>query len=540
MTAASRPNILLIVADCARADKWLGGGRACRTPNLDRLAAEGVACSTVIAETACTTPCFAAMLTGAFSFRHGIASVGGYRLVDELPTLPQVLKAHGYHTYFEATGPLLPLAGLARGFDEYNYRIAMEYLHSDWGVNFIERLRGGGFRTPWFVALHLWELHLPRQILRPFRGRAHGRSPYERAVSSLDSQLPRLRAAAGPNTLLLFTGDHGEKTAAETYRPGTAVIHAAQLYGVDRVPALGRFGPHKLLGPVGTAQLRARFQPRLEAFSQRESPRRIGHGFWQRLADTWQILKLAPSRRVMDLLRLRNEKGRSKVVAERGVLNESAAAGRLDRLIAALGEDRLFDMYLRMWTGMLRLHLLAGHVVHVYDFLTRVPLVLHWPERLAGGVRIGRMLRQVDLGRTILDLVGVESPGGFSPDGQSFAPLIDPGDRTNGGAWQSRPAYLSVTGQPRDLTLRGIRTETHKLVYGPADDAVPVELYDLRCDPGERVNIATREPERCATMRTIAESMLPHGGPRVHRLDDLTPSQQRQIETRLRELGYVE
>ncbi|GMU83036.1 MAG: hypothetical protein AMXMBFR47_29070 [Planctomycetota bacterium] len=534
MSTAGRPNILLVVADCARADKWLGGGRPSKTPNLDRLAAEGVACSTVIAETACTTPCFAAMLTGAFSFRHGIASVGGYRLVDELPTLPQVLKSHGYHTYFEATGPLLPLAGLTRGFDEYNYRIAMEYLHSDWGVKFIERLRSGGFKAPWFIVLHLWELHLPRQVLRPFRSRAFGRTPYDRAVSSLDSQLPRLREAAGANTLWLFTGDHGEKTAEESYQPGTAVTHAAALYGADRTPAMGRFGPHKLLGPVGTAQLRARFQPRLEAFSQRETPRQIGHGLWRRLSDTWQILKLAPSRRITDLLRLRSDAGRAKVVAERGVLDESAAASRLDRLIAALGEDRVFDMYLRMWAGMLRLHLLAGHVVHVYDFLTRVPLVLHWPEGLRGGLKTDRLLRQVDIGRTILDLIGVEPPPGFSPDGRTFKPLIE------GAAWTPHPAYLSVTGQPRDLTLRGIRTETHRFVYGPADNAVPRELYDLRTDPGERMNIAAREPALCEELRATTEAMLPVDGPRVRRLDDLTPAQQRQIETRLRELGYVE
>ncbi|MBI5866382.1 MAG: sulfatase-like hydrolase/transferase, partial [Planctomycetes bacterium] len=128
------PNILLLVADCARSDKWLGRSRPTVTPTIDRLAAEGAAFPTTIAETACTTPCFAGLLSGAYSYRHGVASVGGYRIVDDLTLLSQVLKAHGYHTAFEATGPLLPLAGLTRGFDQYNYRVAMEYLNGAWGA----------------------------------------------------------------------------------------------------------------------------------------------------------------------------------------------------------------------------------------------------------------------------------------------------------------------------------------------------------------------------------------------------------------------
>src|SRR5207247_2260166 len=162
---------------------------------------------------------------------------------------------------------------------------------------------------------------LPRQVARPFRAKRFGRTPYERAVSSLDSRLAALLEAAGPNTLTVLTGDHGEKTADEQYLPGTAVYEAARLYGADRAPLLARLG--------------------------------------------------------------------------------------LERLAARIGDEALFDIYLRIWAGMLRLHLLAGHVVHVYDFLVRVPLVLHWPGGLRGGVASDRMVRQVDIAATLLDLLGI-------------------------------------------------------------------------------------------------------------------------------------
>jgi arylsulfatase A-like enzyme len=532
--SATRPNILLIVADCARSDKWLGRNRRTITPTLDRLAAEGVSIPTTIAETACTTPCFAGLLSGAYSFRHGVAGVGGYRIVDDLPLLPEILKQHGYYTVFEATGPLLPLAGLTRGFDEYNYRVALDYLHGDWGRKLLARLRNSALQSPWFTVLHLWELHLPRQIERPFRSTRFGGTPYERAVSSLDASLAELLAAAGPNTLTIFTGDHGEKTADEQFQPGTAVPRAAELYGADCTPPLGRFGPHKLIGPMATQQLRARYQPRLEQFCQRTERRQIAHGLWTRLADTWRILRLAPSLRLADWRALHADKSRSEMLERTGALSEVACRSRLDKLVAALGDDRLFEMYLRMWAGMLRLHLLAGHVVHVYDYLVKVPLVLHWPARLPRGFNVTRMVRQVDIAATLLDLLDVPASRDFSLDGRSFAPLI------HGREWSPQPAYLSVTGQPRDLTLRGVRTEQFKFTYGCADAQVPRELYDLAVDPGESTNLAAQNPDRCAELQKLADSFIPQGGPRIRRLDDLSPRDQRMIETRLRELGYVE
>jgi arylsulfatase A-like enzyme len=144
------------------------------------------------------------------------------------------------------------------------------------------------------------------------------------------------------------------------------------------------------------------------------------------------------------------------------------------------------------------------------------------------------MVRQVDIAATLLELLNIPAATDFSPDGRSFAPLIE------GREWTGWPAYLSVTGQPRDLTLRGVRTEQYKFTYGSADSEVPHELYDLSADPRELHNLSAEQPERCAELQTLADGFLPVDGPRIRRLDDLTPREQREVETRLRELGYVE
>jgi len=43
---------------------------------------------------------------------------------------------------------------------------------------------------------------------------------------------------------------------------------------------------------------------------------------------------------------------------------------------------------------------------------------------------------------------------------------------------------------PADLEIHGVRTEQHKYTFGPQNDELPQELYDLQADPGETRNLA--------------------------------------------------
>ena len=530
--AQDRPNILLVVMDCARSDRWHGPVKTARTPVFDRLAGEGVVLPTTITETAATTPCFAGLLTGAYSFRHGVHSVGGYRAAAELPTLAECLRSAGYHTYAEVTGPLLPVAGLDRGFDEYNYRVAFDFLHTRWGEEFLARLAGGGFSEPWFILLHLWELHVVRQVLPAFDTPEFGTNTYDRALSSLDARLGRLIGAAGEGVVTILTGDHGEKTVDETYQPGTAVDRARTATAHLSTKGLGVRAAAMMIGPAAMYQLRARFQPRLEATSLLQACASLRCGRANSWGDFLRLARLAPSLGLRDLFAMRAPGMLTKVLARRGALDADRNRERVEMLVERVGEQRMFELYLRMWITQFRKQLNEGHVLHVYDFLTRVPLLMHAPRLLPARTQHNRMVRQIDIAISLLELLGVPAPGEFSPDGRSFAPLV------HGHAWRAKPAFLSVSGQPPELTLRGVRTETHKLVYGPNSDDTPVELYDLAGDPRERRNTAAQEPQLCEKIRALAEGMCAEAV--TARPADLSDADAREMELRLRELGYVE
>jgi len=133
VTAASgkKPNIIMIVSDdfgYGDAGCYLGGeARGMPTPNIDRLAAEGMMFTSFYAQPSCT-PGRAAMQTGRIPNRSGMTTVafqgqgGGLPAAEWTPA--SVLKTAGYKTFFVGKWHLgeadyaLPNA---QGYDEMKY-----------------------------------------------------------------------------------------------------------------------------------------------------------------------------------------------------------------------------------------------------------------------------------------------------------------------------------------------------------------------------------------------------------------------------------
>lgn len=531
-----QPNIILIVADCARSDKWLGPSRPTKTPNLDRLTAAGVALPTTIVEKSCTTPSFSTLLTARYSPRHGVHLVWGYRLPANIPLLPEQFAAAGYNTYAEVSGPLLPEMGLARGFQHYEYRAPCDLLNNAWGESFRRRLRSGYYKPPFFMLLHLWELHPHRCVPPEFDKPEFGRDEYERAVSHLDHQLGELFASLPQPTLVAFTGDHGEKTRFERYLPNTAVDYAMKLLRVEEADGLAPYNVAGFAGPSVLQELYSRSTPAMRDMNARDW-RPPQSTRWTRLRDSLRLLKFTPFVYFHDLLALGSPLKLTQMLKRRKLLDENAARKKVDRFASSIDRAALLDMHMRMWINSYKKNIDEGHMVHVYDFLVKVPLVLSWlgdgaPAFLKSGRSIPHMVRQPDILPTLLEIAGIEATTDSSQDGRSFRALLE--DRP----WESSPAFLSVSGLPRDLELRGVRTETHKFTYCPHNPDLPAELYDLTADPHEQNNLAKFDSRRCAELRALADQ-LAAGEIRAEEMTIANDGERAGVETRLRELGYL-
>lgn len=210
---STKPNILLVVVDCLRADRTFDPDRTAQTPGMQALADQGVLFSHLITANSMTIPCMTTMFSGMYPAHHGVRAMVGAYVSDNVPLLAELLREHGYHTYAEATGPLNSFYHLDRGFDHYECRDGVtSSLLGPWGDDLINRFRNGDFQGPWFVYLHLWGVHRPRQILPGYDTPAYGRTQYDRAISSYDARLRELFEVIDLNdTVILLTGDHGEK-----------------------------------------------------------------------------------------------------------------------------------------------------------------------------------------------------------------------------------------------------------------------------------------------------------------------------------------
>jgi len=199
------PNVLLLAVDSLRADAVFGP--QIPTPTFDRYARSGTAFRHCVSTTTSTTPSFSSILTGCYPPKHGVRGLQGYRLSSSLTTMAEAFAGGGYHTHAEVTGPLLPQTGVLRGFEDANHRQGYKVPFFEWRDEVVARMNS--YVDPWFMLLHIWEVHRPYRAPPDFTKR-WDKAGYQAAVKATDEWLQPVYDACGDNTIVVITGDHGE------------------------------------------------------------------------------------------------------------------------------------------------------------------------------------------------------------------------------------------------------------------------------------------------------------------------------------------
>ncbi len=132
-----------------------------------------------------------------------------------------------------------------------------------------------------------------------------------------------------------------------------------------------------------------------------------------------------------------------------------------------------------------------------YDGGHRVPFFVRWP---GGGIVGPREVRDlalhVDLLPTLIQLCGLEPPGGVAFDGRSFLPMLK-GEEAGAPERMHFLQYRQDTHPPRQWE-NAVITGRWRLVRGR-------ELYDIGRDPGQCCNVAGKHPDVLARMRRAHE-----------------------------------
>ena len=132
----------------------------------------------------------------------------------------------------------------------------------------------------------------------------------------------------------------------------------------------------------------------------------------------------------------------------------------------------------------------------LYEGGTRVPLIVRWPGKIVAGGIVDTPTAHVDIFPTLLDLSGAAKPRQML-DGESLAPLLLGKSATLNRAaiFQHFPGYLgSGPGLWRTTPVSLIQAGDWKLMEYLEDGHL--ELYNLSNDIGETQNLATSSPDK--------------------------------------------
>lgn len=182
------------------------------------------------------------------------------------------------------------------------------------------------------------------------------------------------------------------------------------------------------------------------------------------------------------------------------------------RILQVLDEQGLADDTLVIFTSdhgeLLGDHQMLLKGPMMFDCSVKVPLLVRWPARVAGGQMVEDLVEWIDLAPTLLAAAGAELA---TVQGRSLLPRI-----TQTGAWTDRDWVLSEyrnSGAPYDPPVHTtmFRRGGHKVVVHHGEPATTRprdgELYDLVEDPDELINLWHR-PEALPLRLDLLERLL--------------------------------
>ena len=450
--AADRPNILFIFTDdhCEQALSAYDPSRI-TTPNLDRIANEGMRFNRCYVTNSICGPSRAVIQTGKYSHLNGFVR-NGNRFNGDQQTFPKLLQANGYQT---AVVGKWHLASTPQGYDYYDV------------------LKGQG---PYYNPPMITEGDDGQPVTRAHTG-------YTTDIIT-DKALAWLKESRDPEKPFMVMYQH--KAPHRNWMPGPKYLNwlddvtlpepetmrddyqgRTQSASKQTMTMRKHLNPRDLKlqghGTMNSEQIKvwdAAYGPKNKAFEEAApnmTEDEILSWKYQRYAkDYLRCVKSVDDGvgRVLDYL---DESG----LADNTIVIYSSDQGWY------LGEHGWFD---KRW---------------MYEESLKTPLLVRWPGHIKPGSTNDAIVSNLDFPETFLDVAGVEIPGDMQ--GKSLVPLLE-GNTPDDWRKSFYYHYYENPGGHNVARHYGVTNGQHKLIHFYALEGKKIddwELFDLSKDPNE-------------------------------------------------------
>ena len=454
---SKRPNIIYIMTDDHgyQAISAYGGGLN-QTPNIDRIANEGVLFNRGFVTNSICAPSRAVMLTGKHSHING--HTDNTLVFDgSQVTFPKLLQAAGYQT---AMIGKWHLESDPTGFDYWNILPGQgDYYNPDF-IEMGKERRVEGYVTNLITDFSINWLE-NRDKEKPFCLLLHHKAPH-RCWMPDTAYLDMYNDVKFPLPKNFYDNYDGRQAAAgqRMHMKNFCPVNDLKMYDKEE----------EIQGP-----LRKYFKNQIDRLNPDQ--RAAWEKAYQKEIDYYkkaklegnELLEWSYQRYLEDYLRciasVDDNIGRVLDYLEQNGLAENTLVVYTSDQGFYLGEHGWFDKRF------------------MYEESFRTPLMMRLPSTIKKG-KIDQLVQNIDFAPTFLDLAGVEIPEAIQ--GESLVPLLK-GDTAN---WR-KAIYYHYYEYPGPHSVKrhyGVRTDRYKLIHF-YNDVNQWELYDLQKDPSEMNNL---------------------------------------------------
>lgn len=460
--AADHPNVLMILVDDLKPAIGAYGDPLAKTPNIDRLAANGMRFEMAYCNQAVCAPSRFTLMLGSHSTSTGLYGLGSQlrQIVPNAVTMPQYFANHGYRT--ESLGKVFHIGHGNHGDPD-------------------------SFSVPHFKEK---VIEYADPTSKPSGKLTREEAMFQNAEAPPGGMntLPRGAAFEHPDVDDEAYADG--RVAAETIRRLQAAKKREQPFfivaGFAR-PHLPFSAPKKYWDLYVANEFEPAANPDLPVDSPKVAQKRGGE-----IRNYFPVPDKNDPAQIDDALARKLIHGyyasASYVDAQIGkVLNELNASGQSQNTIVVLWGDHGFHLGdLGIWTKHTN-----------YEQANRIPIVISAPGVTKPGAATRQLAESVDIFPTLAELAGLEPPTGPQPiDGVSLVPVLKDSD-----------ARVRDHAYPKQKLGRAIRTQRYRLVewkgFGAKQETAEYELYDHEIDPLEKKNLATERPEVVQELNAI-------------------------------------